>query len=532
MGFQKRKAISFGPVRFNLSRTGIGVSIGAMPGRFGTEPERTYVRIGRDGFSYRQCLDAAGSTTMSVDADLHGVDALPMNGPDASDLVVSSSREVLAHVNARASQAAHAPIIVALTVIVLLICTFFDALVAGWVMGVGAALALLFYNGDRHKRTSELLYQLADGSGEQFALMQAAFQTLARSQKIWLVQQEAAGKVQQESARGADRIVRLPVGVRNDNPPWINTNVSVWTIDLGRTKLFFFPDRLLVWDSRKYRAVSYESLGIAFAPTRFMEDGKPPGDSEVVDRAWRYADKEGEPDPRYASNTQLPVVLYGSIIFGAQNQLLAHLYVSSREVASRFAKEFRASLRSLGSGDDSNATSSASAEPGAKRSRTAKSPGTQSSRARLRGRVKWFNIEKGYGFITAQSGQEVMVILSQILADGLRSLPEGVAVEFEVVRGARGPMAVNVAVVGNDQPRRGWQGTGPQKQHEKAQASSPWEVLGVEVGASEDDVVAAYRRMAQMYHPDKVANLGPELKELADRKMREINAAYEALKRT
>jgi DnaJ-class molecular chaperone len=56
-------------------------------------------------------------------------------------------------------------------------------------------------------------------------------------------------------------------------------------------------------------------------------------------------------------------------------------------------------------------------------------------------------------------------------------------------------------------------------------------VLGVTIDASEDEITAAYRRMAQMYHPDKVNTLGPELKELADRRMKEINAAYEALKR-
>ena len=526
MGFYRRKAISFGPVRFNLSTRGIGVSIGARPGRFGAGTERTYVRIGREGFSYRQCLDAAGSSAMSAEAD-----GAPTTSPGGSDLVVSSSREVLAEVNARASQAPHAPFIIALTVIALPICAFFDVFAAAWVIAAGAGLAWLFYNGDTHKRTSDLFYQLADGSEEQFVLMQRAFEKLAQAKKIWLVQQEPTASERKRIAGAAGRVVRSPVNVNGGKPPWINTNVSVWALDLGRAKLFFFPDRLLVWDSRKYRAVSYESLGVAFAPTRFMEEGKPAGDSEVVDRAWRYADQAGEPDPRYATNTQLPVVLYGSIIFGAQNQLLAHLHVSSRDIAERFAEQFRASVRSLSTLNDLSAAGSTSEGPGTQRSRNDKPPRAQSNRARVQGRVKWFNMEKGYGFLTARSGQEVMVVLSQILADGLRSLPEGAPVEFEIVRGARGPMAVNVSALGNDQTRSGWQGGKVHNGKAAPSHPSPWEVLGVQVGASEDAIVAAYRHMAQMYHPDKVANLGPELKELADRKMREINAAYEALKR-
>jgi hypothetical protein len=55
-------------------------------------------------------------------------------------------------------------------------------------------------------------------------------------------------------------------------------------------------------------------------------------------------------------------------------------------------------------------------------------------------------------------------------------------------------------------------------------------ILGVGDNASEAEISAAYRRLAQMYHPDKVAGLAPEFQTPADRRMKEINAAYEALK--
>jgi len=60
-----------------------------------------------------------------------------------------------------------------------------------------------------------------------------------------------------------------------------------------------------------------------------------------------------------------------------------------------------------------------------------------------------------------------------------------------------------------------------------AQAMS---ILGVTPGASHEEIVAAYRHMAQMYHPDKTSGLGPELQDLADQRMKEINAAHQALK--
>jgi CspA family cold shock protein len=60
------------------------------------------------------------------------------------------------------------------------------------------------------------------------------------------------------------------------------------------------------------------------------------------------------------------------------------------------------------------------------------------------GTVKWFNPDKGYGFIAVDQGRDVFVHFSAIVADGYRSLEEGQRVEFEIEQGERGPQAVAV----------------------------------------------------------------------------------------
>ena len=67
-----------------------------------------------------------------------------------------------------------------------------------------------------------------------------------------------------------------------------------------------------------------------------------------------------------------------------------------------------------------------------------------STAVKEQGTVKWFNASKGYGFIQRQTGEDVFVHFSAIQADGYRSLNEGQAVEFEVVRGPKGLQAANV----------------------------------------------------------------------------------------
>ncbi|AID02929.1 cold-shock protein [Staphylococcus saprophyticus] len=60
------------------------------------------------------------------------------------------------------------------------------------------------------------------------------------------------------------------------------------------------------------------------------------------------------------------------------------------------------------------------------------------------GTVKWFNAEKGFGFIEVEGGNDVFVHFSAIAQEGYKSLEEGQAVEFEIVEGDRGPQAANV----------------------------------------------------------------------------------------
>ncbi|MDT2756610.1 cold-shock protein [Enterococcus asini] len=60
------------------------------------------------------------------------------------------------------------------------------------------------------------------------------------------------------------------------------------------------------------------------------------------------------------------------------------------------------------------------------------------------GKVKWFNNEKGFGFITTEGGDDVFVHFSAIQGDGFKSLEEGQDVEFTIVEGERGPQAAEV----------------------------------------------------------------------------------------
>lgn len=70
--------------------------------------------------------------------------------------------------------------------------------------------------------------------------------------------------------------------------------------------------------------------------------------------------------------------------------------------------------------------------------------------ARTQGTVKWFNAEKGYGFISREGGEDLFVHFSEIQGSGYRSLDEGAKVEFDVTDGKKGKQASAVRVVSNN----------------------------------------------------------------------------------
>ena len=63
------------------------------------------------------------------------------------------------------------------------------------------------------------------------------------------------------------------------------------------------------------------------------------------------------------------------------------------------------------------------------------------------GKVKWFNAQKGYGFIEMDNGKDIFVHHNEIRGDGFKSLDEGASVEFEVKQGDKGDYAANVTLV-------------------------------------------------------------------------------------
>lgn len=116
---------------------------------------------------------------------------------------------------------------------------------------------------------------------------------------------------------------------------------------MGRQVLYFFPDRLLVFDKNEVGAVSYNELNISINRIRFIESETLPNDAEVIDHTWKYVNKNGGPDRRFKDNCQLPVVQYEEVHFTSKsgvNEMIQLSRLGKTEEFKKVIKELSGSI--------------------------------------------------------------------------------------------------------------------------------------------------------------------------------------------
>lgn len=323
MGFYIRKGINFGPFRLNISKSGIGISVGVKGIRVSTGPQGTYVHVGRHGFYYRQRIGGTGqrgSTTSPRDP--HTIETA-----DVGNRVEFSSEGTLSQINARAQQTAFWPLVAGGTVLLTLSIIPVAGIFAPFLLAIGLVCTWMVYKGDQLKWITPLFYEFEEDAAHRFLAIQRSCENLARSERIWRVEAQADA---------ASLILRRPITVGRLNPPFIATNVDIWGIDMGVLKLFFFPDYLFVFQQGLYGVVSYNSFIVRYLSTRFIERERVPQDAEIVDYIWQHVRKDGSPDRRFTNNPRIPIALYGLLEITSATGLNIHLHVSNKSLAVQF----------------------------------------------------------------------------------------------------------------------------------------------------------------------------------------------------
>lgn len=350
MGIYLRKSISVGPLRFNLSKSGVGVSAGVTGLRLGVGPRGNYVHMGRGGLYYRATLPPSSSPRSSSAQPLSPIaPEIPsgthapldeIESADVSRIVDSSSRELLDELNRKRAKLRLWPFVAIASVMVLGLGISSSWPV--WLLTIlafaGAAGTYAAHTRDVLEKTVVLFYDFDPDMEAAYAQLHTAASQLANCAAAWHI--EASGKVHDRKyhAGASDLVHRKNTSIGKAEPPYVKTNVETIAVGVGRQTLHFFPDRVLVYDQNGVGAVGYHELSIDVGATRFIESESVPRDAEVVDRTWRYVNKSGGPDKRFKDNKELPICRYEEITLSSRSGLNEVFQLSKCGAGTGFAE--------------------------------------------------------------------------------------------------------------------------------------------------------------------------------------------------
>jgi len=358
MPFYVRKSISAGPFRFNLSKSGMGLSVGVKGLRFGLGPRGHYIHAGIGGLYYRATLGRAGQEATGTARDVDNgrvprrsttyeepnVEMIEVESGDVLAMRDAQFDELLKEINEKHAQLSFAPIFAVCVGIIGFAATYWGNQAGLIVLAMALPAWAIGKWLDSYKRRTVLFYELEKEAAEAYEGMTRAFDALVSCAGKWRV--EAGGAVRDLTTwkrnAGASHIVK-----KNDAklgyaaPNAIATNITPPCIHIGRKTMYFFPDAAFIFDGKRVGAVGYDSLEVRWQESYFIEEGRVPHDAQVVSYTWKHPNKKGGPDRRFANNHQIPVCLYEVAHFTSDNGVNELLEFSRTGVVAPLASALR-----------------------------------------------------------------------------------------------------------------------------------------------------------------------------------------------
>ncbi|MDP3515795.1 MAG: DUF4236 domain-containing protein [Pseudohongiella sp.] len=353
MAWYLRKSVSVGPIRLNLSKGGVGASVGVTGFRVGMRPDgSSYVHAGRHGLYMREELGRRKDGDQA--APLDSVGLLPTQKFDAvsaRDLIGPERKELIDRLNKAYKDLRLDYLVFIVAMSAFGVAWLNDSQLGMLISGsLGVLLGIAASVFESRRRTVKIIYEFEADDMTSFSKLVQAVNHLAECKRIWayIDSRDLTSAHESKVNAGASSLIkREPAVIGTGTPPWVETNITIPTLKARGITAYFMPDCILVYDSAGVGCVEHSSLSFSTSAERFIEDGQVPSDSNVVDRTWKYANKRGGPDRRFKDNREIPICLYGKLDLSTSAGLLCHLQTSKSDAPQSFSKQYLAYLKTI-----------------------------------------------------------------------------------------------------------------------------------------------------------------------------------------
>lgn len=277
MPFYLRKSVSVGPFRFNLSKSGIGISAGLTGLRLGKGPRGTYVHAGRGGVYYRKTLSNEPGGVLFHPKDSPALQDAPESATrDVIDsgsvlrMVDAKSADVLQELNYRPrSYEAWLTVICTVAIVSGLFFVTLPWWLSGAVLAAGLVVIVFMQQRSSVNKTVAMLYDLEPEVEQSYARLHEVFDELRRAKGIWHVEARV------ESVNSNDHVTqevhRKHIEITNGLPPFLRCNLEAPKVPVGKQTLFFLPDMLLAYEDGHFGAIGYRELNIEIVESRLSD---------------------------------------------------------------------------------------------------------------------------------------------------------------------------------------------------------------------------------------------------------------------
>lgn len=310
MGFYFRKSVNLGGLRFNFSKSGVGVSTGVKGFRIGSGPRGNYIQMGRNGVYYKKTWGNSKSrvnehnNTQNIKKYNQNNYTPKSENEDLDEYTTeeicdSSSIELVEEIKNNYSK---------------ITLKWFSLL---FVFNIYLFILsfIIFAYLDYKRKNTIIFYDIDEETEARLQQFYDAFDEITKCKRKWYILSKNYNFDSKYNAGASSLVNRKDIIIANKVPKYIKTNVKIPCIPVGKQKLYFFPDKILIIEGKKVGALSYKNLGISVTNGNFIETEMKPWDGTVVDYTYKYVNKSGGPDRRFANNPRYPIMSYSYINF-------------------------------------------------------------------------------------------------------------------------------------------------------------------------------------------------------------------------
>jgi hypothetical protein len=184
---------------------------------------------------------------------------------------------------------------------------------------------------------------------KKFEILTDTFKQLSGSKKVWDVTNAEAQNRHITRSAASTVVMKREVSVGVKNIPDVKSEfVPLWLKNANGADLYIYPGFIMMYDSHHhFGIIGLDELDFRYEPVRFVETGRVPADSKVIDQTWAKVNKNGTPDKRFKANYQIPIVRYGSITLKTKSGVHEEYEFSNYEATVSFGDAFSNYIRSV-----------------------------------------------------------------------------------------------------------------------------------------------------------------------------------------